>query len=1003
MLKCQSETCEKTQPLPEHCGQPMHIEEVDGKNMLVCWMGPSCGKQVIPEHCEQPMIVVEDDEVTAKSEHVDVSKVDGDSYLVCIKCREKQPVPMHCGQPMHIKEVDGNLQLVCWMGPSCGKQDIPEHCGQPMNLPSQQIKKEMMPLEGEGNVESVVKQEEVSENLEKTTLAITGMHCANCVQTVEKGLEQDGIVKASVNLISERVVVEYDSSKLSVNDIVKHVEKTGYGARELEKSPVSADGEATLLIGGMHCANCVQTVEKALKVVDGVSDASVNLTTEKASVKFDPNEVSIGDIITAVEKSGYRAMLYDPESGVDQEKVLREREIKIQRFRLGLSVLLALPALVIAMTHDFLPGLLPAIFMEEITLFPPFHDIIVLHIILLVLATPVQFVAGWTFYSGSYRSLKNKSTNMDVLIALGTSAAYFFSIATTFFIEGPVFYETAAVLIMFVLVGKYLEANAKGRTSEAIKTLMNLQPSKATLLKDGEELVIPVDMVKTGDLILIKPGEKIPVDGTVIKGYSAIDESMITGESIPVDKQLGDEIIGATINKTGLMHIEATKVGKDTMLSRIIKLVEDAQASKAPIQRFADIISGYFVPAVVIIAVFTFLGWMFLFTTNLLDPTIPLQRTGRDPFLFSFLLMISVLVIACPCALGLATPTAIMVGTGKGAETGILFKSGGALEVTHNLHSIIFDKTGTLTKGKPEVTDIVTLSDHQEEMILQLAASIEKGSEHPLGESIVEAAKSKKLEMLPFDDFEAIPGHGIKAKIKGYELLIGNRKLMNANKIDFEMQIEEQIQGLENQGKTAVIVASDNKVIAIIAIADTLKDNSVEAVRILQKMGIETWMITGDNERTARAIGKQVGMNNIMAGVLPENKAAKVKELQEKGKIVAMVGDGINDAPALAQANIGIALGGGTDVAIETGDIVLVKNDLLDVVKAIKISKKTISKIKQNFFWALGYNVTGLPVAAGLLFLPFNILLVPIIASIAMALSSVSVVSNSLLLKRYNP
>ncbi|MFW9997387.1 MAG: heavy metal translocating P-type ATPase [Candidatus Odinarchaeota archaeon] len=1016
ILKCQN--CDKNQPLPQHCGQEMHLETIDGVDMLVCWMGPNCGKQELPVHCKKPMIVAAGHDIPiADQETVSEDTGDRTDQLVCSTCGASQFVPMHCGQEMHLETVDGVDMLVCWMGPDCGKQELPVHCKKPMILSSNEASEgNEIPVNLPELIAAEKSPREIPVEITKTTLAITGMHCANCVSTVEKGLKKEGVLKATVNLVTEKATVEYDPSKLSPDDLIEFIGKSGYGARELEKPKKAPAGDVTLLIGGMHCANCVQTVEKALKNAGGVDDAVVNLTTEKATVKYIPGEISVEELVAAVEKSGYRALVYDEESGKDQEKALREREIKVQKLRLGLSVLLAFPLLAIAMLHDLgdaglLPQLLPAFFMTEIPLIAPFHDINLLRIVMLLLATPVQFIAGWTFYSGAYRSLKSKSANMDVLVALGTSAAYFYSIATMFFIPGPVFFETAAVLIAFVLIGKYLEAKAKGRTSEAIKKLMGLQPNKATILKDGQELEMPVDLVKVGDVLVIKPGEKIPVDGVVIKGLSSIDESMITGESIPVEKHLGDTAIGATINKTGLLHIEAMKVGKDTMLSQIIKLVEDAQGSKAPIQRFADVVSSYFVPVVVALSVFSFLAWMVLFTTGILDSTVLLGVTGRDPFIFSFLVMISVLVIACPCALGLATPTSIMVGTGKGAENGILFKSGVSLEIAHNIQAIIFDKTGTLTKGKPEVTDIVPLAGYSKEKLLQLVASVEKGSEHPLAEAVIEAAKSKDLTLLPLDEFTAVPGQGIKAKTGNLPILVGNRKLMIENRIEITGVVEEQVQDLENQGKTTIIAATGDNLIGLLAIADTLKDNSSKAVKKLQDMGIETWMITGDNERTARAIANQLGIDNVIAEVLPENKAAKVKELQERGITVAMVGDGINDAPALAQADTGIALGSGTDVAIETGDIILVKNDLSDVVKAIRISKKTINKIKQNFFWALGYNIAGIPVAAGILFLIFmitgipifNILLQPIHASAAMAFSSVSVVSNSLLLKRYTP
>ena len=714
-----------------------------------------------------------------------------------------------------------------------------------------------------------------------------------------------------------------------------------------------------LSISGMHCQSCVTIVEKSLNKLDGIETAVVNLATEKASVSFNESKLVEQDVIEAISKKGFKASLIKGSQQKDREIKKRKAEIKRLKRLFVFSLIFAIPAFIIGMVFMWIGVKIP-------------YE----GYILWALATPVQFIAGFQFYKGAWAALKNKSANMDSLIAMGTSAAYFYSVYVMLFAHGSgQYFEASAVLITLVLMGKLLEAIAKGKTSEAIRKLMQLSPKIATVIRAGKEQKIPVDDVKIGDIIVVKPGEKIPVDGRIVEGLSAVDESMITGESIPIEKKKGDVVIGATINKTGSFQFKAEKIGSDTTLSQIIKLIEEAQGKKAPIQRFADVVSAYFVPVVISIAIISFLVWYLL--------------VGKT-FAFSLIAAVSVLVIACPCALGLATPTAIMVGTGKGAKKGILIKGGDALETAHKLKYVIFDKTGTITKGVPAVTDIVSLNNKSRDELLHLAASIEKDSEHPLAEAIVRKAQEKKIKLAKASAFQAIPGLGVKAKIAKKAYIFGNAKLMKQSKLDIS-SIRDQIHDLERQGKTVMIIAGQRKIEGVIAVADTIKESSKAAVRALEKMGIHVFMITGDNERTAQAIAQIAGIDHVFAEVMPEDKANYVKKLQRKGK-VAMVGDGINDAPALAQADIGIAMGSGTDVAMESGNIVLMKNNLDDVPRAIRLSRLTMTKIRQNMFWALIYNTLGIPIAAlGLL----N----PMIAGAAMALSSVSVVSNSLLLK----
>tara|TARA_Y100000310_G_scaffold196122_1_gene196141 strand:- start:3807 stop:5993 length:2187 start_codon:yes stop_codon:yes gene_type:complete len=717
-------------------------------------------------------------------------------------------------------------------------------------------------------------------------------------------------------------------------------------------------------ITGMHCASCSTLLTKSLSKLDGVKQANVNYSTAKASIEYDPKKVSVKDFISAVEKRGYGAqdVSKDSFSKDAHAKMLREEKKYYEKMFL-IGLVFALPAFIIGMVFMW------------IGIRIPYQDYI-----LWFLATPIQFYVGWRFYTGAWAAAKNKTANMDTLIALGTSAAYFFSVYVVLFSpELGQYFETSAILITLVVLGKWLEAIAKGKTSEAIKKLLGLKAKYAIVVRNKKEIKIPVGEVKVGDIIVVKPGSKIPVDGIVVEGHSAVNESMITGESIPVEKKIGDTVLGATINKTGAFRFKATKIGADTMLAQIVKLVEDAQGRKAPIQRFADTISGYFVPIVIAISLITFISW-FAFV-----------NAGVS---FALITAVAVLVIACPCSLGLATPTAIMVGTGMGAQKGILIKGGDALETAHKIKSVIFDKTGTITLGEPKLTDVVTFGKSD---VLKIAASIEKLSEHPLAEAIVAEAQEKKIKLSKARAFKAVPGHGVEAKIAAKKYYLGNQKLMKKQGISVAKH-KKALEKLESNGKTAMLLASGKSLLGIIAVADVIKETSPKAVKKLQELGIKVYMITGDNELTAKAIAKKAGISNVFAEVLPEDKAKYVKKLQKDGA-VAMVGDGINDAPALAQADIGIAMGSGTDVAMETGNIVLMRNDLQDVARAIKLSKLTMNKIKQNMFWALFYNSLGIPIAAGLLYPWTGWLLSPIIAGGAMALSSVSVVSNSILLK----
>jgi P-type Cu+ transporter len=795
----------------------------------------------------------------------------------------------------------------------------------------------------------------------ETTLQISGMTCAACAIRIEKGLNKlEGVEKANVNLALEKSTVSYDPQILKVADLEKKIEDLGYGV---------VTEKAEFNLSGMTCAACATRIEKGLNKLPGVIKANVNLALETGSVQYNPSEVSIGDMIKKIDQLGYGAALKeDNKESVDHRAI----EIEKQKGKFIFSAILSLPLLWAMVSHfEFTSFIyLPEMFMN------PWVQ--------LALATPVQFVVGKQFYVGAYKALKNKSANMDVLVALGTSAAYFYSLYLSILSIGTnagmieMYFETSAVLITLIVLGKLFEAKAKGRSSEAIKKLMGLQAKTAIVVREEKEIEIPIEEVVAGDIVYIKPGDKVPVDGEIIEGRSALDESMLTGESVPVDKSIGDTVIGATINKNGFLKIKATKVGKDTALAQIIKVVEEAQGSKAPIQRLADQISGIFVPIVVGIAILTFIVWFFWVSPG--EFAVALEK------------LIAVLVIACPCALGLATPTSIMAGSGRSAEFGILFKGGEHLETTHRIDTVILDKTGTVTNGTPELTDILVEPSFSEEEVLKLVGSAEKNSEHPLAQAIVEGITDKGIQLSDSEDFDAIPGFGIKAVIAGKTIFIGTRKLMKENNITIN-DPDNQMEALEKAGKTAMLVAINGVYAGIIAVADTIKETSKDAISRLKEMGLKVIMITGDNQQTAQYIANQVGIDHVIAEVLPEGKADEVKKLQEQGNKVAMVGDGINDAPALAVADIGMAIGTGTDVAMEAADVTLIRGDLNSIADAIYMSKKTIRNIKQNLFWAFAYNTLGVPVAA----LGF---LAPWLAGAAMAFSSVSVVLNALRLQK---
>jgi len=820
--------------------------------------------------------------------------------------------------------------------------------------------------------------------MENKTLDIRGMTCAACAQRIEKTVKKlPGISQASVNLASEKLFVEYDSS-LDLSDIKAAVSRIGYEAAE--KTEYS---DVTIPIGGMTCAACARRVEKAIGKLEGVESSSVNFATEKATVAYDPRKVRLSAIKAAIEKAGYQALEVNKADAADEDRLRKQKEIKTLWTKFITSAVFSLPLLYIAMAP-----MISFIRLPFLSAIEPMNYPLAYALTELVLTAPVIGV-GYKFYTIGFKALFQRSPNMDSLIAIGTTAAVLYSIYNTFQIAAghfmavdALYFESAGVIITLILLGKSLEAVSKGRTSEAIKKLMGLAPKTAVILENGQEKEIPIDEVEIGDVILVKPGDKIPVDGTVTGGHTSIDESMLTGESMPVDKKEGDPVYAASLNTTGVIQFKAEKIGSDTALAQIIKLVEDAQGSKAPIAQMADIVSGYFVPVVCVIALLAGIGWYF--------------GTAGD-LKFALTIFISVLVIACPCALGLATPTAIMVGTGKGAENGILIKGGEALETAHKINTIVFDKTGTITEGKPKVTDVLPAGSILKDRLLQLTASAERGSEHPLGQAIVLGAKESGLTLLEAELFDSLTGRGIKARLEGEDILAGNRKLMDEQNISLA-GMEEISDRLAEEGKTPMYIAINGELAGIVAVADVVKESSRAAIERLHKMGIEVAMITGDNKKTAAAIAKQVGIDRVLAEVLPQDKSNEVKKLQSENRKVAMVGDGINDAPALAQADIGIAIGSGTDVAMESADIVLMRSDLMDVPAAIDLSKHTIRNIKQNLFWAFGYNVIGIPIAAGMLHLLFNgPLLNPMFAAAAMSLSSVSVLTNALRLKRFKP
>ncbi|HEL2600832.1 TPA: heavy metal translocating P-type ATPase [Streptococcus suis] len=814
--------------------------------------------------------------------------------------------------------------------------------------------------------------------MKQASYPIQGMTCASCALTVEKAVGKlAGMEEVSVNLATEKLSVSYDEKLLGLEDIRQAVEKAGY---QLVDNLVTESYD----ISGMTCASCALTVEKALGKLEGVEEVSVNLATEKATIRYSRHRQNPASLERAVEQAGYQLIRPEKVEGAADKGPSTEEKL---RHRFVWSAVFTFPLLYIAM-GPMLPwgGLpLPALL----------HQPLVYAISQVILLIPILYI-GRSFFQKGFKTLLQGHPNMDSLIAVGTGAALVQGLLMIVFLQmgkevamhghhPELYFESAAVILTLITLGKYFEARAKGQTSEAIKKLMDLAPKAAQVLRNGQEMQVPIEEVVVGDQVIVRPGQQIPVDGQVLEGQTRVDESMLTGESLPVKKALGNNVFGGTLNQQGAITMQATKVGRDTTLAQIIRLVEEAQGSKAPIAKLADQVSAIFVPVVMGLALLSGLAWYFL---------------GQESWIFSLSIIIAVLVIACPCALGLATPTAIMVGTGKGAENGLLFKSGQAIETLQGVNTIVFDKTGTITEGKPQVTDIHLLSTKNREQVLQLAASSEQFSEHPLAQALLQAAQTEKIELLPATDFQALSGRGLSVIIAEQTIYLGNERLMREQGIDVSKG-RAVAEAFAQQAKTPVFLASQQEVLAVIAIADKIKETSRQAVQALQTIGLEVVMLTGDNEKTAKAIAKEVGIEQVISQVLPDDKANQVKFLQEQGKTVAMVGDGINDAPALAQAHVGLAIGSGTDIAIESADIVLMHSDILDVVKAVKLSQATMRTIKQNLFWAFAYNVIGIPIAMGLLHAFGGPLLNPMFAGAAMALSSVSVVLNALRLKTY--
>ncbi len=801
------------------------------------------------------------------------------------------------------------------------------------------------------------------------TLPITGMTCANCAANIERGVKKlAGVTDANVNFAAENVTVSFNPQQLQLRDVVEKIHNAGYRVTTIK---------VEMPITGMTCTNCAANIERVLnKKTSGVVNAAVNFASERLSVEYIPGILSVDEIVGAIEKAGYGAI--PPEEGMDKEdaeKKARDVEIKDQTRKFAVGVLFALPLFVLSMGRDF--GLVGS-----------WSQALWVNWLFLALATPVQFYTGWDYYVGGFKSLKNRSANMDVLVAMGSSVAYFYSLAVLFFpaIGTHVYFETSAVIITLIKMGKMLESRTKGRTGGAIRKLIGLRPKTAMILKNNTEREVPLTRVKVGDTVIVRPGERIPVDGLVLAGQSAVDESMLSGEPLPVDKHSGDTVVGGTINGKGLIRFSATRVGKETALAQIIRLVQEAQGSKAPIQALADKVAAVFVPTIIGIAFFVFFLWWGI--------------TGE--FVPAMIRLVAVLVIACPCALGLATPTAIMAGTGNGAEKGILFKSSEALETATKLNTIVLDKTGTITMGKPAVVDIMPFKPQceAENDLLKLAASVEKGSEHPLGKAIVNEAKTRQIELFELNDFKALGGFGVQARVAGNPVMVGKPKWFQETGIDIQTA-DNEIEALQSQGKTVMVVVRDEALCGLISVSDTLKPESKDAIEQLHNLHLKVVMLTGDNQQAAETIAAQVNVDEILAEVRPEDKSSKIKELQQKGERVGMVGDGINDAPALARADVGLAIGTGTDVAIETAGVILSSGSLSGVPRAIRLSRVTMSTIKQNLFWAFGYNVILIPIAAGVLY-PFEFLptmmrqLHPILAALAMAFSSISVVSNSL-------